>query len=115
MMHHTELPEPWLSRYRWPLQCTDSWQTGPYEKDVIELRSQWLTYPQIHKILCRKGYTGSVAFLRMFMQKERSKMREQGEQDKPQSEFIQRKSLCQLVYKKLDAWIESAQKHDIPE
>ena len=36
------------------------------------------------------------------MQKERSRMREQEEQDKPQSEFIQRKSLCQLIYKKLE-------------
>ena len=128
---------------------------APYEKDVIELRSRGLTYPQIHKILCEKGYTGSVASLRMFMQKERSRMREQ---DNPQSEFIQRKSLCQLIYKKLenvatitagqykqaletypllsplyslvkefhtaifskkpeklDTWIESAKKHDIPE
>ncbi len=34
--------------------------------------------------------------------KERSRMREQEEQDKPQSEFIQRKSLCQLIYKKLE-------------
>ena len=85
-------------------------------------------------------------------------MREHEEQDKPQSEFIQRKSLCQLIYKKLeniaiitagqykqaletypllntlyslvkefhaaifskkpekvDTWIESAKKHDIPE
>lgn len=131
---------------------------APYEKDVIELRSKGFTYPQIHKILCEKGYTGSAASLRMFMQKERSRMREQDEQDKPQFEFIQRKSLCQLIYKKLedvatitagqygqaleaypllsalyslvkefhtaifsqkpekiDAWIESAQKHDISE
>lgn len=36
------------------------------------------------------------------MQKERTRMREQKEQDKPQSEFIQRKSLCQLIYKKLE-------------
>lgn len=43
---------------------------APYEKEVIELRSRGLTYPQIHKILCEKGYTGSVASLRMFMQKE---------------------------------------------
>ena len=92
------------------------------------------------------------------MQKERSWMREQDEQGKSQSEFIQRKSLCQLIYKKLedaatitagqygqaletypllstlyslvkefhtarfsqkpeklDACIESAKKHDIPE
>ena len=31
---------------------------APFEKDVIELRSRGLTYPQIHKILCEKGYTG---------------------------------------------------------
>ena len=96
------------------------------------------------------------------MQKERFRkrfrMRKQGERDKPQSEFIQRKSLCQPIYKrpedvttitdvrfkraveaypllsaiyslvkefhtaifsqkpeKLDAWIESAKKHDISE
>ncbi len=131
---------------------------APYEKDVIELCSRGFTYPQIHKILCEKGYTGSVASLRMFMQKERTRMHEQEEQNKPRSEFIQRKSLCQLIYKKLenvatitsgqyeqalkkypmlselyslvkefhtvmfskkpeklDKWIESAQKHDMPE
>lgn len=36
------------------------------------------------------------------MQKERNRMQEQGEQEKPRSEFIQRKSLCQLMYKKLE-------------
>lgn len=75
---------------------------APYEEEVIELRSQGLTYPKIHNILCGKGYTGSVASLRMFMQKERTRMQEQEEQNKPQSEFIQRKSLCQLIYKKLE-------------
>lgn len=117
-----------------------------------------MTYPKIHKILCEKGYSGSVASLRMFMQKERTRMREQQEGSKEQSEFIQRKSLRQLIYKKiedvttitsnqyeevlkkypqlgqlyslvknfysvifsqkaekLDGWIESAQKYDIPE
>lgn len=92
------------------------------------------------------------------MQKERVQMQEQTEQDKLRSELIQRKSLCQLLYKKLenvaaitenqyeqalikypllsslyslvkefhaaifskkpeklDAWIKSAQEHDIPE
>lgn len=75
---------------------------APYEKEVIGLRSQGLTYPKIHNILCGKGYTGSVASLRMFMQKERARMQEQEEQNKPQPEFIQRKSLCQLIYKKLE-------------
>ena len=75
---------------------------APYEKDVIELRSKGLTYPQIHKILCEKGYTGSVASLRMFMQKEKTRIHRPEEQDKTPSEFIQRKSLCQLIYKKLE-------------
>lgn len=75
---------------------------APSEKDVIEPRSRGPTYPQIHKILCEKGYTGSVASLRMFMQKERTRMHEQEEQNKPRPEFIQRKSLCQLIYKKLE-------------
>lgn len=131
---------------------------APYEKEVIELRSKGLTYPKIHDIICKKGYTGSVASLRMFMQKERTRMHEQKETEKPHSEYIQRKSLCQLVYKrledigtltvrqyqevlkkypllselyvltkdfysvmfsknpaKLDEWINTAQKYDIPE
>ena len=75
---------------------------APYEKEVIELRSKGLTYPQIHDIICKKGYTGSVASLRMFMQKERTRMHEQKETEKPHSEYVQRKSLCQLVYKKLE-------------
>lgn len=33
------------------------------------------------------------------MQKERIRMHDQEEQNKNQSEFIQRKSLCQLIYK----------------
>ena len=47
---------------------------APYENEVIKLRSQGLTYPQIHDIICKKGYTGSVASLRMFMQKERTRI-----------------------------------------
>ena len=75
---------------------------APYEKEVIELRSKGLTYPKIHDIICQKGYTGSVASLRMFMHKERTRMHEQNETEKPHSEYVQRKSLCQLVYKKLE-------------
>ncbi len=73
-----------------------------YEKDVIELRSKGMTYPQIHEIICKKGYDGSVASLRMFMQKERIRRQEQEEHAKKESAFVQRKSLCQLIYKKLE-------------
>lgn len=163
MMHHTPKTiqnylDPGYSVTNGHYNVRLPGKLAPYEKDVIELRSQGLTYPKIHKILCEKGYTGSVASLRMFMQKERNRMQEQEEHRKPRSEFIQRKSLCQLIYKKLenvaaitegqygqalktypllgelyslvkefhaaifsekpeklDEWMKSAQKHDIPE
>lgn len=107
MMHHTHKTiqnylNPDYSIINGHYHVRIPWKLAPYEKDVIELRSKGLTYPQIHKILCEKGYTGSVASLRMFMQKERTRMHSQEEQDKNPSEFIQRKSLCQLIYKKLE-------------
>ena len=41
-----------------------------------EIRIHGVTYPKIHEIICKKGYSGSVASLRMFMQKERTRMHE---------------------------------------
>jgi hypothetical protein len=43
----------------------------PYEQTIIELRSQGYTYQAIYDIITAKGYQGSLASLRMFMQKER--------------------------------------------
>ena len=43
---------------------------APFEEKVIMLRSQGMTYPKIHEIISKEGYNGSVASLRMFMQKE---------------------------------------------
>ena len=74
---------------------------APYENEVIELRSQGVTYSKIHEIICEKGYSGSVASLRMFIQKERTRMHEQKETEKPHSEYVQRKSLCQKVIKRI--------------
>ena len=34
-----------------------------YEAEVIKLRSEGMTYPNIHKIITEKGYKGSVASL----------------------------------------------------
>jgi hypothetical protein len=48
----------------------------PYEKDVNELRGQYMIYPKIHKILCEKGYAVSIASLKIIMQKERARMYE---------------------------------------
>lgn len=42
---------------------------APFEKEVIELRSKGLTYSRIQEIIAEKGYTGSVASPRAFMQK----------------------------------------------
>jgi hypothetical protein len=42
-----------------------------YETEVVELRSKGMTYKQITEIIRKKGYTGTVDALRVFMQKER--------------------------------------------
>lgn len=73
---------------------------APYEKQVIELRSQGHTYQKIHEIISKSGYDGSVASLRVFMQKERSHIKRQCENIEKQKEYVQRRSLCQLIYKK---------------
>ena len=43
---------------------------APFEEKVFLLRSQGVTYSKIHEIITKEGYNGSVASLRMFMQKE---------------------------------------------
>jgi predicted transcriptional regulator len=75
---------------------------APYEKQVLELRSQGHTYQKIHEITSKAGYDGSVASLRMFMQKERVHVNSQCENIGMQKEYVQRRSLCQLIYKKLE-------------
>ena len=79
---------------------------APYEAEVIKLRSEGLTYPNIHKIITEKGYKGSVASLRMFIQKERIRNEAHLSQqetcsDYQSKEYIQRRSLIQLIYKGL--------------
>ena len=80
---------------------------APYEEEVNQLRSKGMTYPSIHKIITEKSYNGSVAALRMFMQKERirnevSKKNSEICSDYQPTEYIQRKSLTQLIYKKIE-------------
>jgi len=75
---------------------------APYEKQVLELRIQGYTYQIIHDIISEAGYNGSVASLRMFVQKERAHINRQCENISRQKEYLQRKSLCQLIYKKLE-------------
>ena len=78
-----------------------------YEDEVKTLRSQGMTYPRIHKIISEKGYDGSEASLRMFMQKERIRQAAQTtdsnvNSDYQPKEYIQRKSLSQLIYKNIE-------------
>jgi len=75
---------------------------APYENQVLELRSQGYKYKEIHNIISNFGYNGSIASLRMFMQKEHAYAKSECEKTENQKEYIQRRSLCQLVYKKLE-------------
>lgn len=73
-----------------------------HKQTVIDLRCQGYTYQSIYDIITAKGYTGSLAALRIFMQKERKHARTQGAAGFRTIDFVQRKSLCQLIYKKLE-------------
>lgn len=75
---------------------------APYEQTVIDLRCQGYTYRSIYDMITAKGYTGSLASLRMFMQKERKHAQTQGATGFRTVDFVQRKSLCQIIYKKLE-------------
>jgi len=75
---------------------------APYENQVLELRSQGYTYQRIHDIISNAGYDGSVSSLRMFMQKERAHAKCQCENICKQKDYVQRKNLCQLIYKNLE-------------
>lgn len=80
---------------------------APFEKDVIELRSKGMTYVKIHEIITKRGYNGTVASLRMFMQKERIRNIAKEDNDMVNSDYqptemIQRKALSQLIYKKIE-------------
>lgn len=47
---------------------------APFEKKVIKLRNQGLTYVKMDEIITPNEYNGTVASLRMFIKKEKSKM-----------------------------------------
>ena len=91
---------------------------APYEEEVKSLRAQGVTYPRIHKIITDKGYEGSVASLRMFMQKERIRLSEIASNSDVNSDYqpksyVQRKVLSMLIYKGInDVCIISKQQFD---
>lgn len=75
---------------------------APYEQTVIELRSQGHAYQTIYDIITAEGYQGSLASLRMFMQKERKHAQTQNAIGSQTVDYVQRKSLCQIIYKELE-------------
>jgi DNA-binding CsgD family transcriptional regulator len=73
-----------------------------YEKEILELRSQGLTYPEITEIIRPKGYEGSVAALRVFMQKEREHQKNAESKSLEYKEYIARKWMVQLIYRDIE-------------
>ena len=58
---------------------------APYEQKVITMRSKGITYKKIHEQIVKEGYTGTIASLRMFMQKERTHQRSISKTIRPDS------------------------------
>ncbi|WP_460642181.1 ISL3 family transposase [Lacrimispora brassicae] len=75
---------------------------APYEQTVIEMRSKGFTYSKIHEYITEKGYTGTLASLRVFMQKERTHRQRVEKQFTEPVEYIPRKFMCQLIYRELE-------------
>lgn len=73
-----------------------------YEQDVISMRSQGITYAKIHEDICSRGYQGTVASLRVFMQKERTHHKNVQVETVLPVEYIPRKLMCQLIYRQLE-------------
>ena len=73
-----------------------------YEQKVITMRSKGITYKKIHEQIVKEGYTGTIASLRMFMQKERTHQRSISKNITERVEYIPRKLFCQLIYHELE-------------
>ena len=65
----------------------------PYESEVLvlELRSKGLTYVEMTEIIRKKGYTGTVDALRVFMQKESEHQKKCETENLELKEYIPRK------------------------
>lgn len=70
---------------------------APYEHDVIEMRVQGVTYNKIYECICKKGYSGIGASLKVFMQKERTHLKSLSKTENEPVKYIPRKYLCQLI------------------
>lgn len=73
-----------------------------YESEILELRSKGLTYTKITEIISKRGYTGTVDALRVFMQKEREHQKNCENESPELKEYISRKWMVQLIYKTIE-------------
>ena len=68
---------------------------APYRNEILTFRAQGITYKKITEMLRQRGYSGSVAALRMFVSKERRIARDLLK-DKEPYEFIDKKCIIKL-------------------
>ena len=71
-----------------------------YEQEVLAMRSFGKTYVEIYNIIKTEGYDGTIAAIRMFMQKERAHAKQCAIHKN--KEYLHRVTLTQLVYRKLE-------------
>lgn len=82
--------------------CRMPGKLAPYEQEVVQMRADGISYPQIHEHIKAKGYTGTEAAIRVFMQKERTHAKSVSSNSQGKlKECIARKSVCQLIYQEL--------------
>lgn len=74
---------------------------APYRDEILTLRSQKITYEKITDIIREKGYSGSVAALRVFVSKEK-RIAKDLLKDKEPHEFIDKKWIIKLLFKPID-------------
>lgn len=82
--------------------CRRSGKLQPYESDILKLRSKGMTYTEITEIIKRKGYTGTIDALRVFMQKEREHQKKTETESPELKEYVPQKWMVQLIYKTID-------------
>ena len=78
--------------------CRRPGKLQAYEQEIQELRAQGMTYSKIAEMIRAKGYDGSVAALRVFMQKGREHQKQAETEFPEQKEYIARKWMIKLIY-----------------
>ncbi len=74
---------------------------APYRDEIVTLRAKGITYKEITEILRVKGYTGSVAALRVFVTKEKRITKDLLANKEP-SELIDKRWITKLLYKPIE-------------